>query len=170
MAVGIRSTSKMGSYGAGINKTGEIARGAWGKAHPDFIGTDNGTVGFDWKGFDEANGYSYKGGKVVGSGKGGYETASERAERMDKRDKAWTKISNSITTDKNLKQNSGASEKLYRDTRRSELGKLRTAKLSPQAKIAKANAAARKAVTEKENARIAEIAKKFGVRAHTTSY
>ena len=170
MAVGIRSTSSFGSYGMGINKTGEIARTAWNKAHPDFIGTRNGTVGFDWKGFDEANGYTYIGGKVTGSGKKGFETAKERRERMDKRDKAWAKISGSIVKNKNLAQNSERNEELYRSTRSKTLGSLKNAKLSPQAKIAVANNRARRAVTEKENSQIATIAKKYGVRTHTVAY
>lgn len=170
MAVGIRSTSSFGSYGMGINKTGEIARTAWNKAHPDFIGTDNGTVGFDWKGFDESQGYTYVNGKVTGSGKNGYETKAERQERMDKRDKAWAKISGAIVKEKNLSQNSARNEELYRSTRSKTLGTLKNAKLSPQAKIAKANEKAKRTVTEKENAQIAAIAKKYGVRTHTTSY
>lgn len=169
MAVGIRSGASTGSYGSTLQNlyTDAGARGARiggmvesvrlaGNGMPDFIGGEQGTIYFDWKAVDEANGYDYgANGKVLGSSKKGYETRAEKEKRLDDRRKTWAKFVNNVKGISNRAQarNQGRAmyDKAYRDA-------IKAGKSPAQARVA-----ARRYVNTKEQNAIIKAARKSGL-------
>jgi len=171
MAVGIRSGASTGSYGssiANLNPDMGVRQARIGglittiattaqERMPDFIGGEQGTVYFDWKAVDEANGYDYgANGKVLGSSKRGYETAAERERRLADRRKVWSRFVNNIKGSANRVQRQNNSLPMYTSRYNKAI---RAGKTPAQAAVI-----ARRHVNEKEQNEIARIAKKSGLK------
>lgn len=152
MAVGVRSQASTGSYGAGVNSTLAVGR----LAQPDFFGGRQGSVYIDYRKTDEANGYKFdKNGRALGSGKNGYETAAERAERMMKREASVRKFTNAIRGSANQKQYQGNNRATYNKAYQEAIDR----GLSPR----QAAVVARRTVNQREQERLTRAAKKAGV-------
>lgn len=174
MAVGIRSNARTGSYGSTLaNLNADMS--AWslqlsdgrnfgrewngsGDRFPDYIGGSNGTIYFDWKAVDEANGFTYgANGKVKGTGKGGGETAEEKADRMAKRSDVWGKFVNNIRGSANRVQSQNQSQSMFNSEFKKATGK--------QGKsVAEATVQAKRHVNTKEQGAIERVAKKSGLK------
>ena len=170
MAVGIRSGASTGSYGStlqnlnpdagarGITAGGRMIATVRtiGKNMPDFIGGEQGTIYFNWKAVDEANGYDYAAnGKVLGSSKKGYETKAEKERRIEDRRKAWEKFANNVKGIGNRIQSRNQGRAMYETAYRQAI---KDGKTPAQARVA-----ARRHVNEKEQNAIIKAARKSGL-------
>ena len=169
MAVGIRSGASTGSYGSTLQNLnpdagarGIRAGGMFdtirlaGNGMPDFIGGEQGTIYFNWKAVDEANGYDYgANGKVLGSSKKGYETQAEKERRLEDRKKTWAKFVNNVKGVSNRVQARNQGRAMYESAYRQAI---REGKTPAQARVA-----ARRHVNEKEQNAIIKAARKSGL-------
>lgn len=159
MAVGIRSLSSTGSYGSTQNSLRASA------FQPDFFGGRQGTMYVDYRAIDEANGYDFdRNGRALGSGKNGYETRAERAERMGKREKVVRDFTNSLRGSGNMKQYKDNNQASYDKAYREAYDRARARGQSPSRARRTASVTARRVVNQREQARLRRVAEKTGMK------
>ena len=160
MAVGIRSSSSTGSYGSTQNNLRATA------FQPDFFGGRQGTMYVDYRAIDEANGFEFdERGRVLGSSKNGFETSTERADRMAKREKVVRDFSNSLRGSGNLKQYRDNNQATYERVFNETYNRARNRdKMTPSRARKRAEIAARRAVNQREQARLERVAKNTGMK------
>ena len=159
MAVGIRSLSSTGSYGSTQSSLRASA------FQPDFFGGRQGTMYVDYRAIDKANGYEVgENGRVLGSGKSGYETRAERAERMAKRERVVRSFTSSLRGSGNMKQYRDNNRATYDKAYREAYERARSRGLTPSKARQRAAVTARRTVNAREQARLRRVAEKTGMR------